>query len=122
MGSVPDLEAGQPQPTHGVTRVQAIEALEERKPVILVVAEVREVAEGLRPAMSVVAGGKRVLLVDLARVETNVLPVIGARRAGTLPRAALAVRGVRGAAPAVPRAAEVEDLRGAVAVAVAEQE
>ena len=102
--------------------MQATEALEELKRATLVVAEVREVAEGLKPAMSVVAGGKRVLLADLARAEANVPPVIGARRAGALPRAALPVRGVRGAAAAVPRAAEVEDLRGAVAVAVAEQE
>ena len=36
------------------------------------------------------------------------LPVIGARRAGALLRAALAVRGGRGAAAAVPRAAVEE--------------
>ena len=87
------LGAGQPHLTHGVTAV----------------AEGREAAESLRPAISVVAGEKRVLLVDLARAEASVLPVFAARRAGALPRAAPAVREGRGAAAAVGRVAAEEN-------------
>jgi hypothetical protein len=49
----------------------------------------REGAESLRPATSVVAGGKRALLVDLARAEANVPRAIAARRAAVLLPAAV---------------------------------
>jgi hypothetical protein len=104
--SVRGLGAGQPHLTHGVTAVaQGREAAENLRPAISVVAGVREVAEGLKPAISVVAGARGVRLVAAAE-ETNGRPVIAVRRAGTLPRAAPAVREVRGAAAAVGRAAE----------------
>jgi len=80
-----------------------------KRPEGMAVAQVKEVAESLRPAISVVAGEKRVLLVDLARAEASVLPVFAARRAGALPPAAAAVREVRRAAAAVGRAAAEEN-------------
>jgi hypothetical protein len=52
--------------------------------------QVRKVVESLKPATSVVAqvrkvaGGKRALLVDLARAEANVRRAIAARRAAVL--------------------------------------
>ena len=50
----------------------------------MAVAQDREAAVDLKPATSVVAGAVTVLLVDLARAETNVRRAIGARRAAVL--------------------------------------
>ena len=121
--SVPGLEAGRPHPTHGVTaKVQVTEVVEELKRATSVEAQARKVAEGHKPATSVVGGEKRVLLVDLARAEANVLPVIRARRAGVLPHAALPVREGRGAAAAVDRVAVEEDPLEVAEAEVGEQE
>ena len=94
--------AGRPHPTHGVTaKVQ-----------------VTKVVEGLKQPTPVVAEGARAPWGVPEREETSVLPVIRARRAGALPRAALPVRGGRGAAAAVHRAAvEEEPLEVVVVVA-----
>jgi hypothetical protein len=48
------------------------------------VVQVRKVVENHKPATAVVAGGKRALLVDLARAEANVRRAIAARRAAVL--------------------------------------
>jgi hypothetical protein len=90
--SVPGPGAGQPRLTHGVTGV----------------AEGREAAEGLRPAISVVAEARRVRLVAAAE-EANGRPAIAVRRAGVLPHGALAMRGGRRAAAAADPAAVVGD-------------
>jgi hypothetical protein len=95
---------------------QVRKVVESHKPATSVVAEVRRVAESLRPATSVVAGEKRTLLADLAMAEANVRRAIAARRAGALPRAALAVRGVRRAAAAVHHGAVAVVPVGAAAV------
>ena len=79
------------------------------RPVTSVVVQVIKVAQSLRPATLVEAGGKRALLVDLERAEANVRRAIAVRRAAALLRAALAVRVGRGAAAAVPPAAVEED-------------
>ena len=55
----------------------------------MAVAQVRKVVESLKRATSVVAGGKRTLLVDLARAEANVPRAIAARRAAVLLPAAV---------------------------------
>jgi hypothetical protein len=99
---------GQPHKRPGGTAVaQVKEVVGNLRPATSVVVQARKVAESLRPATSAVAGGKRALLVDLARAEASVLPVIRARRAAVLPHAVLAVREDRGAA--VHRAAVEED-------------
>ena len=90
---------------------QGREAAEDLKPAISVVAvkvQVTEVVESLKRVTSVVAEAARMPWVALGMEETNVLPVIEVRRAGALPRAALAVRGVRGAAAAVHHGVVVE--------------
>jgi len=56
--------------------------------------------------------------VVLEKAEASVLPVIGARRAGALPRAARAVQGRRGAVAAVDRAVVAEEEVPAVEVEV----
>ena len=118
--SVPGPEPDQPHPTQGVTAVaQGREAAEGLKPAISAVAvkvQVTEVVESLKRATSVVAEAARMPWVGLGMEETNVLPVIEVRRAGALPRAALAVRGVRGAAAAVHHGAVAVVPVGAVAV------
>ena len=120
---VPGPDPGHRHQTPGATaKVQVTGAVEELKRATSVEAQARKVAEGHKPATSVVGGEKRVLLVDLARAEANVLPVIGARRAGALLRAALAVRGGRGAAAAVPRAAVEEGPLEVAEAKVGEQE
>ena len=110
----------------GVTAVaQGREAAEGLKPAISAVAvkvQVTEVVESLKRATSVVAEAARMPWVALGMEETNVLPVIEVRRAGALPRAALAVRGVRGAAAAVHHGAVAVVPVGAVVADVDEQE
>ena len=100
MGSrVREPGAGRPHPTHGVTaKVQVTKAVEGLKQATPVVAEVARAPWGV-----------------LEKGETSALPVIRARRAGALPRAALPVRGGRGAAAAV-----VEEPPGAAAGVVGE--
>jgi len=112
--SVRGPEAGRPHPTHGVTaKVQVTEAVEELKRATSVVAQARKVAEGHKPATSVVGGEKRVLLVDLARAEANVRRVIAARKAAVLLPAAV---------EEPPAAAEEPPAAAAVAEVVGEQE
>ena len=107
---------------------EAAEGLKPAISAVVVKVQVTEVVESLKRATSVVVEAARMPWVALGMEEANVLPVIEVRRAGALPRAALAVRGVRGAAAAVDRGAveedplEVEDLKEAVAVVVGEQE
>ena len=91
--------------------VQVKEVVGNLRPAISAVAvkvQVTEVVESLKRVTSVVAEAARMPWVALGMEEANVLPVIEVRRAGALPRAALAVRGVRGAAAAVDRAAVEE--------------
>ena len=108
--------------TPGATaREQVAEALEELKRATSAVAgrvQVAEALEDLKQATSVVAGAVRVPWVVLEREEVNALPVIGARRAGALPRVARAARRLRGAEVAVHRVA-VEEEPPEVAVVVA---
>jgi hypothetical protein len=111
--SVQDLEAGQLPQTPGATAV----------------VQVRKVAEGHKPATSVVGGAVRVLLVDLAMAEAKGHRAIAARRAAVLlpgvvghPAAVeeppVAVVGHPAAVEEPPVAAE----EAAVVVAVVEQE
>ncbi len=74
-------------------------------------------AENLKQAISVVAAkvqvtevaeAVRMPWVVLEKEEASEPPVIGARRAGALPRAALPAQGGRGAAAAVHRAVAEE--------------
>jgi hypothetical protein len=99
-------------------RVQVTEALQDLKRATSVAAQVIKVVESLKPATSVVAEAVRVPWVVLEREEASVLPVIGARRAGALPRVARAALGLRRAEVAVHRVA-VEEEPPEVAVAVA---
>ena len=120
-----------PRPTtsdaRGYGRAQAREAVGGLKPATSVVAEGdTEVVESLKRATSVVAEGARMPWVALGREETNVLPVIEARRAAVLLPAARAARVGRRAAAhravaEVPVAA-VEDPPAAVAAVGAEKE
>jgi hypothetical protein len=87
----------------------------------MAVARVKEVAESLKPATSVVAEAKRVRLVAAAE-EANGRPAIAARRAAALPHAALAVRGGRRLAVAVDRAAVEEGPLEVAEAEVGEQE
>jgi hypothetical protein len=98
---------------------QGREAAEGLKPAISAVAvkvQVTEVVESLKRATSVVAEAARMPWVALGMEETNVRRAIAARRAGALPRAALAVRGVRRAAAAVHHGAVAVVPVGAAAV------
>ena len=118
--SVRGPEPDQPHLTQGVTAVaQGREAAQALKPAILAVAARVQATEAVgRPkrATSVVAEAVTMPWVALGMEETNVLPVIEVRRAGALPRAAVAVRGARGAAAAVHHGAVEEVPVGAVAV------
>ena len=84
-------------------------------------AEGREAAEGLRPVTLVVAEARKTRLV-VAAEEANARPAIAVRRAVALPHAALAVRGDRGTAAAVDRAAAEEDPLEVAEAEVGEQE
>jgi hypothetical protein len=108
--SVPGPEPELLQPTPGVmAKVQVGKVAENHKPVTSVVVQATKPVESLKPAMPVEEGGKRALWVDLARAVANVLPVIRARGAGALRRAALEVQVGRRAGAAVHRAAVEED-------------
>jgi len=114
---------GQPHLTHGVTAVaEGREAAQGLRPAISVVAarvqQGTEAVESPKRATSVVVEARRVRLVAAAE-EANGRPAIAVRRAAALPHAARAVRGGRRAPAAVDRAAVVGDPAAAEEVPVA---
>jgi hypothetical protein len=119
VNSVRVPEPRQRHQTPGATAVaQVTEVVGNLRPVTSVAAQVIKVVESLKPATSVVAEAVRVPWVVLEREEASVLPVIGARRAGVLPRVARAARGLRGAEAAVHRVAVEEEPPEVAVVAV----
>ena len=115
---------GRLHPTPGVTaKVEVTEAVEELRRatsavVVTARVQVTEAVEELKRVMSVVVAAARMRWMVLEEEEASALQVIGARRAEALPRAAPAVRGVRGAAAAVQE--EPPEVEVAVVVAEAE--
>jgi hypothetical protein len=127
VNSVRVPEPRQRHQTPGATaRVQGTKALEDLKRATSVVAQVIKVVESLKRATSVVAEAVRVPWVVLEREEASVLPVIGARRAGALPRIVRAAQGHRVAVEGEPPEVAVEvvavDEVAGVVAAVGEQE
>ena len=110
-----------PQRPEGTAVAQVEQVVESLKPATSVVAQVRKVVESLKRATSVVAGGKRALLVDLARAEANVRRAIVARRAAVLHPGAVVGHPAAVEEPPVA-AVEAAVVVAAVVVAVVEQE